>query len=124
MQLVANIPPPPGNVVELGPLTLHYYGVAIAIGALAGITLMRRRYASFGGDPDLADRVAIWAVVAGLVGARVGYVLPRLDQFTDRPLAIFAIWEGGLAFFGGLLFGTIVGIYLVRRWGGEGAGLA
>jgi prolipoprotein diacylglyceryl transferase len=124
MQLVANIPAPPGNVLELGPLTVHYYGIAIAVGALAGITLMRRRYASFGGDPDLADRVAIWAIAAGLVGARVGYVLPRLDQFADRPLAVLAIWEGGLAFFGGLLFGTIMGVYLIHRWGGRVAALA
>jgi prolipoprotein diacylglyceryl transferase len=124
MQLLATIPPPPGNVIELGPLTVHFYGIAIAIGALAGITLMRRRYASFGGDPDLADRVAIWAVLAGLVGARIGYVAPRLDRYADQPLSLLAVWEGGLAFYGGVLFGTIAAVILIRRWGGDVAALA
>jgi prolipoprotein diacylglyceryl transferase len=116
--ILATIPPPPGNVIELGPLTIHYYGVAIAIGVLTAVTLVRRRYASFGGDPELADRIALWAVGAGLVGARIGYVLPRLDQFSS-PLEMLAIWEGGLVFFGGLFAGTAMGIYLIRRWGGD-----
>ncbi len=119
MQLVGTIPPPPGNAIELGPLTIHYYGIAIAIGVLVAITVLRRRYAAMGGDPELADRVAIWAVIAGLVGARLGYVLPRLDRFSDDPLKVFAVWEGGLAYFGGLLAGAVVAILLVRGWGGS-----
>jgi prolipoprotein diacylglyceryl transferase len=122
--LLATIPPPPGNAFELGPLTVHYYGVAIAIGVLVAVTLIRRRYASFGGDPELADRIALWAVFAGLVGARIGYVVPRLDRFAGDPLAILAIWEGGLVFFGGLFAGTAMAVYLVRRWGGDLPALA
>jgi prolipoprotein diacylglyceryl transferase len=117
--LLANIPPPPGNVIELGPLTIHYYGIAIAIGVLLAVSLVRRRYAALGGDPELADRVALWAVAAGLVGARIGYVVPRFDRFAGDPLAMLAIWEGGLVFFGGLLAGTLMGIYLIRRWSGD-----
>jgi prolipoprotein diacylglyceryl transferase len=113
--LVATIPPPPGNVIEIGPLTIHYYGIAIAIGVLASITLIRRRFAAFGGDPDLADRVALWAVGAGFVGARLGYVLPRLDRFADNPLGILAVWEGGLVFFGGLFAGAATAIWLIHR---------
>jgi prolipoprotein diacylglyceryl transferase len=120
MQLLATIPPPPGNVLELGPLTIHYYGIAIAIGVVAAISLLRRRYAALGGDPELADRVGLWAVGMGLVGARLAYVSTNLDRFLfDDILGIFRVWEGGLAFFGGLLFGTLTAIYLVRRWGGS-----
>lgn len=112
---LAQIPPPPGRGVELGPLFLNYYGLAIAIGVLAAILLARRRYAVRGGNPDLVDRTAIIAVVAGFIGARVGYVMWRLDDFADRPLAVFAIWEGGLVFFGGLLFGVVAGLVTARK---------
>ena len=119
MQLVGTIPPSPGNAIELGPLTVHYYGIAITIGVLVAITVLRRRYAALGGNPDLADRVAIWAVVTGLVGARLGHVLPRLERFGEDPLSMLAIWEGGLAYFGGLLAGAVAAVLLVRRWGGH-----
>lgn len=117
--VLAAIPPPPGNVIELGPLTIHFYGIAIAIGALAAIALTRRRYASMGGDADLADRVALWAIGGGLIGARLFYVLPRFERFAAEPASIFAIWEGGLVFFGGIGLGAATGIYLFRRWGGD-----
>jgi prolipoprotein diacylglyceryl transferase len=122
--MLASIPSPPTNVIEIGPLTIHYYGIAIAIGALVAITLVRKRYQSFGGDPELADRAALWAVGMGFVGARVGYLIGRVidgdvARFVERPLSIIAVWEGGLAFFGGLVFGTATGIWYIRRHGGR-----
>jgi prolipoprotein diacylglyceryl transferase len=117
--LLATIPPPPGNTIEIGPLTVHYYGVAIAIGVLVAITLTRRRYAAMGGDADIVDRVGLWAVLFGLVGARVGYLIPRLGEFADRPLQVFAIWEGGLVYFGGLSVGALAALYFLRRNRGD-----
>lgn len=111
----AVIPPPPGDRLELGPLTVHYYGIAIALGALIGVTLLRRRYAARGGDPDLADRTAVWGVAVGLLGARLAYVSTHLPRFVDRPMAVIAIWEGGLAFFGGLTFGIAMVLWYLRR---------
>jgi prolipoprotein diacylglyceryl transferase len=119
MHVLATIPPPPGNVIELGPLTVHYYGIAIAIGVLIAITVVRKRYEAMGGDPELADRVCLWTVGLGFVGARIGYVLPRLDRFAGDPLSAFAVWEGGLVFFGGLFAGTVAAVVLIRRWGGD-----
>lgn len=113
--LWAVIPPPPGDRLELGPLTVHYYGICIAVGALVGVTLLRRRYAARGGDPDLADRTAVWGVAIGLLGARLAYVSTHLGRFLDRPLAVIAIWEGGLAFFGGLTFGLATVMWYLRR---------
>jgi prolipoprotein diacylglyceryl transferase len=125
MVMLANIPPPPGNAVELGPLTIHYYGVAIAIGVLVAISIARRRYARAGGDPDLADKVAIFAVIAGLVGARVGFVTTNYDRFFwDDPLGVFAVWQGGLTFYTGLLFGALGAIWFLRRGGGSLPGFA
>lgn len=114
--MLASIPSPPTNVVEIGPLEVHYYGILIAIGIAIALTVVRRRYERMGGDPDLVDRVLIWAVVAGFVGARLAYASTHLERFEGRPEAILFIWEGGLAFFGGLTFGAITAILLVARW--------
>jgi prolipoprotein diacylglyceryl transferase len=114
---LAAIPPPPGRGIDLGPFTLRYYGLAIALGVLAGVWLARRRYTAVGGDAVVVDAVAGWTVAAGLVGARVGYVLPRLDRFATDPLGALAIWEGGLTFFGALAGGLVGAAWALRRRG-------
>ncbi|MBW3605052.1 MAG: prolipoprotein diacylglyceryl transferase [Actinobacteria bacterium] len=115
--MLATIPAPPGQQIDIGPLSIHYYGVLIGIGALVAIALGRRRWAALGGDPDLVDRVGFVAVIAGLLGGRAGYVATHLSNFTDRPWAVLFLWEGGLAVFGGLTIGIIVGIWYARRLG-------
>jgi prolipoprotein diacylglyceryl transferase len=116
--MLAVIPPPPLDAIHLGPLRLTLYGMFIATGVLVAMTMTRRRYADKGGDPEFADRVAFRTVVIGFVGARLAYVLPRLDRFIEDPLSVFAVWEGGLALFGGLA-GVVTVILLLRRWGGD-----
>jgi prolipoprotein diacylglyceryl transferase len=113
----ATIPPPPGQQIDLGPLSIHYYGVLIGVGALLAIALGRRRYAALGGDPDLIDRVGVVAVLAGLLGARLAYVSTHFSDFIERPWAVLFLWEGGLAFFGGLALGVAVGLWYARRLG-------
>jgi prolipoprotein diacylglyceryl transferase len=100
-------------------LTIRYYGLAIAIGMLVAITIARRRYARLGGDPDLADVTGIVAVVAGVVGARVGHVITNFGTYVDDPITVFAVWRGGLTFYTGLLFGAIAAIWWLRRRGGD-----
>ncbi len=116
---VAAIPAPPIGGFELGPLDVRFYGVLIAFGAYLALQWTVRRYREVGGDEALAERAALAAILFGFLGARIGYVIPRLDSFLDRPLAILAIWEGGLALFGGLIAGTIAVIAVTRRGGGD-----
>lgn len=118
--LLAVIPSPPDPTLDVGPLELHYYGIVIAIGVALAFAITRRRYERYGGDGVALDRVMTWAVVIGFLGARAGYVATHLDSFfgSDAPLApwqVIAIWEGGLAFFGGITFGAIAAVVLLRR---------
>jgi prolipoprotein diacylglyceryl transferase len=122
--MLAAIPAPPLQGFELGPLDLRLYGILIAFGAYLALRWTVSRYESYGGDPELAERAGLGALLFGFLGARLGYVLPRLDRFVDRPLEIFAIWQGGLALFGGLLAGTLAVIIIVRRGRGDVAGMA
>ncbi|MCC5953980.1 MAG: prolipoprotein diacylglyceryl transferase [Acidimicrobiia bacterium] len=115
---MGSIPSPSSSQLELGPLSLTAYGLMIALGVLAAVWLARRRWADRGGDPDDIVTVALWAVPAGLVGARIYHVITDWPKyFPDRPLDAFAIWEGGLGIPGGIALGLVVGVIVARRLG-------
>lgn len=63
MSIFAALPSPSQNVLEIGPLTIHVYGILIAIGVIVAIVVSKKRYMRFGGSGDLFESVAIWAVV-------------------------------------------------------------
>jgi len=113
--LIATIPPPPFNGIELGPLDVRMYGILIALGAYLALRLTVRRYERLGGDAEAAERAALIALAGGFLGARIGYVIPRLDYFVANPQDILAIWQGGLTLFGGLAGGTLAGLAYLRR---------
>jgi prolipoprotein diacylglyceryl transferase len=117
VSVLAAIPPPPFSGFEIGPFNVAMYGVVIALGAFLGLRLTVSRYERTGGDPDVAEKAALMALLFGLLGARIGYVIPRFlgdGGFIERPQDIFAIWQGGLAFFGGLILGTLAAILYLR----------
>ncbi len=125
MSLLAAIPPPPFRGIEIGPLDLRMYGLLIAVGALLALRMTVRRYDALGGDPDVAEKAVLIALLTGFLGARIGYVIPRFagpGGFLERPQDILAIWQGGLAFFGGLIGGTAGAILFVRRRNADVAG--
>jgi prolipoprotein diacylglyceryl transferase len=117
MSLLASIPPPPTNGIQVGPLFFHLYGLCIAIGILAAVSLARRRWQQAGGDPAELERAAFWGVLAGFVGGRLGYVATHTGDFEGRWLHVVAIWEGGLALYGGLTLGIAVGVLVAWRQG-------
>lgn len=121
---LAAIPAPSIGGFTLGPLDVRFYGILIAFGAYLALQWTVKRYAAMDGDPALAERAALGALLFGFLGARIGYVIPRVDRFIDSPLSILAIWEGGLALFGGLTAGTIAVVLITRRGGGDVARMA
>jgi phosphatidylglycerol:prolipoprotein diacylglycerol transferase len=66
-------------------------------------------------DPDRVSTLIFAVLFAGVVGARLFYVVDHLDVFTARPLAALAIWEGGLTLWGGFLLAVPVGIWMTKR---------
>jgi prolipoprotein diacylglyceryl transferase len=114
---LAFIPPPPTEGWKVGPVFIHIYGLCIAIGILAAVSLARRRWQDTGRDPVELEVPMVWGVVAGFIGARIAYVSTHLDQFRGRWLHVVAIWEGGIALYGGLTLGILVGVLVARRRG-------
>jgi prolipoprotein diacylglyceryl transferase len=117
LPILASIPSPSDNAIKIGGLELRAYGLAIALGVIAAVWIARRRWAARGGDPDDISRIALWAVLAGLIGARLYHVLTDVDRFEGRWLHVFAVWEGGLGIPGGLIAGVGTGAFVAHRRG-------
>jgi len=107
----------PGAVaIHVGPIALRWYGVLMAVAMGLGLWLAQRDARRRGLDPESLLKAGELALLAGLVGARLYYVLFNLDYYSQFPGKIFAVWEGGLAIHGGVIAGVLVGgIYAWRR---------
>jgi prolipoprotein diacylglyceryl transferase len=103
--------------VSLGPLELRGYGLMIALGVLAAVWLAQRRWGARGGDPEDIVSIAMLAVPAGLVGARLYHVATDWQSYQGRWIDAFKIWQGGLGIPGGIALGVVVGLYAAHRRG-------
>lgn len=83
--------------------TIALYGVIIAIGVIAGISLVAHLAKKTGQDPDDYWDFAIYGVLFGLVGARIYYVVFEWDSYKDDLLQIFNVRGGGMAIYGGVI---------------------
>jgi phosphatidylglycerol:prolipoprotein diacylglycerol transferase len=99
----------------IGPIPIRMYGLMIGIGFLLGIYLASRRAKKEGLNQDLILDMGVYLLLAAIIGSRVLYVLTTLQEFTRNPLDVFAIWKGGLVFYGGLLAAVPVGIWYVKK---------
>ena len=103
--------------IPLGFVTipLHTYGFMIAVGFLVSIAVMRRLAVRSKVNPDLVSDLAFWLLMTGFLGARILFIITRLDYFMRNPIDIFKVWEGGLVFFGGLISATAYGVWYVNK---------
>lgn len=83
------------------------YGLLIAAAMGLSVWLCARQEKRLGLPRDTAYDVALWAIPAGVIGARLYYVAFQWDMFRSDPLSILFIWEGGLAIYGGVIGGAL-----------------
>ena len=119
-----SIPSPDSSTIELGPLSIHFYGLTLLAAIAAAIAIGGIRWTRRGGDWDLIFRVAVWGVASGIVGARLYHVLTSWNELPDEWWGPFAIWKGGLGVWGGIGLGVIVGAIVAKRSGADLAKLA
>jgi prolipoprotein diacylglyceryl transferase len=115
-----SIPSPEVSYIDLGPLRIHFYALFILTGIILALLLTESRLKTRGVESGVALDVSLWGIPFGILGARFYHVITHPnDYFFEGAdlLAVFRIWEGGLAIFGGLLFGSI-GAYLGARQSG------
>lgn len=115
--LLASIPSPPINDFHIGPLRVTFYGIFIMTGVVIAWIVTRNRFVARGGEAEVAERIVIRVVVFGFLGARLAYVSTHLSRFEGEWWKVIAIWEGGLALYGGLTLGAVVMYLYARKWG-------
>jgi prolipoprotein diacylglyceryl transferase len=118
--IAASLPSPPFSSFQVGPLTIHYYALCLVIGMVIAAVVTNRRLVARGVPSGEIIDIAIWAIPIALIGGRFYHVVTHPNDYFaagDNLLNVFAIWEGGLAIFGSILFGTL-GAYIGCRRAG------
>lgn len=99
----------------IGPIPIRLYGLMIGLGFIIGVFLAARRARKEGVNPDRVVDLCVYMLLMAIVGSRALFVLTNLREFAENPLDAFALWKGGLVFYGGLLAAVPVGIWYARK---------
>ncbi len=118
----------------IGPLPIHLYGVLLMLGAVAGAWLATVEAKRLGEDPELVWDALTWALIGGIVGARLWHVFTPPESmvkmgitthyYLTHPFAIIAVWRGGLGIPGAVMGGALAVWLFARRRGLNFARLA
>ena len=110
---------------NIGPLTIHFYGIVIMLGIVAATYLARREANRRGQNGDLVWDMLVWMLIAGIIGARLWHILtpsPSLVAqgvttyyYLTHPLDAIAIWKGGLGIAGAVVGGAIALFFFGRK---------
>lgn len=102
--------------IDLGFISIHYYSLFIFLGIIIGGQLVIKEAKKFGFTEDFIVNLLFGAILIGIIGARLYFVLFNFDYYIANPLEIFAVWNGGLAIHGGIIFALIfIIVYLKTK---------
>ena len=106
----------PPKALTIGPLSIHFYGMLIALGLAMAVVYAWKRAKSFGiKEDDLTDGV-LWIVPFSVICARAYYCIFEWEQqYADDPISVLYIWKGGLAIYGGII-GAALGIAIFCKF--------
>ncbi|MBN2182113.1 MAG: prolipoprotein diacylglyceryl transferase [Sedimentisphaerales bacterium] len=96
--------------------TVHSFGPMTVLGFVAAYFLIMRISRKIAASPEVITNIVLCCLIAGIVGARAFYVIHHYSQFRGEFFSVFATWNGGLEFYGGVIFAApVVFIYLRRK---------
>lgn len=104
------------DLISIGPVTIKWYGVIIAVGFLLAMIYALKRVKEFDLNPDRMIDVVLVSALFAFVGARLYYVVFSEDraQFFSDPITILQVWNGGLAIYGGVIFAFLTALWMCR----------
>jgi phosphatidylglycerol:prolipoprotein diacylglycerol transferase len=106
---------PNAIALQLGPLSLYWYGICYALGLAGAYWIMVRQARRFGERPEIIGNGLIIVAVAALIGGRLYHVIDQWQLYAANPIAIILPPYSGLGIFGGFVTGALAVIFLVRR---------
>lgn len=107
---------------QIGPIRIYWYGILLTAGAIIAAYVASREAKRRGEDPEHAWNGLLLCLVFGIIGARLYHIISSptgspigWDYYRRNPLAIFAIWQGGLGIYGAVI-GGVLGLYIYTRY--------
>lgn len=105
-------------LVQLGHFEVRSYGVIVALAVIAAVWLSTKEARRKGIDPALIQDFALWALLGGIIGARLYFIVfSEPARFLQNPWEILAIWRGGIGVIGSLMGGALAALWFAHRRG-------
>lgn len=104
------------TLIKLGPISIYWYSVMIAVGFLAAMIVCLTEVKRKKLDIEKYSNMIFYAVLFGILGARIYYVLFNLDYYLKMPSEILKVWHGGLAIHGGIIAGILVAYFYTKKY--------
>lgn len=101
--------------LELGPISVRWYGIIIAVGILLGYFIAQEGVKRIGFDTDTLVDIIFWSAIFGFIMARLYFVVFQWPYYIQNPIEIPMIWHGGIAIHGGLIGGFVTGIIICKQ---------
>jgi phosphatidylglycerol:prolipoprotein diacylglycerol transferase len=103
------------EICRIGPFTIYAYGLMLVLAFFVSSYLSRREAVKEGMDAELIFNLCFYVFIFGIIGSRVFYLLINARFYLDNPLEIIMLQHGGMAWFGGLIFGTGGAIFFIKK---------
>ncbi|HEA2711363.1 TPA: prolipoprotein diacylglyceryl transferase [Staphylococcus aureus] len=99
---------------NLGPLSVRWYGIIIAVGILLGYFVAQRALVKAGLHKDTLVDIIFYSALFGFIAARIYFVIFQWPYYVENPSEIIKIWHGGIAIHGGLIGGFLAGVIVCK----------
>ncbi|ABR49392.1 prolipoprotein diacylglyceryl transferase [Alkaliphilus metalliredigens QYMF] len=104
------------QLFSIGGFNIHLFGITIAIGMIAGMSVMLREGKRKGLNQDKIMDLGLYTIIAGVIGARLNYILAfNFSYYLEHPRAIFMLQEGGLSIQGALIGGALFAFWYMKK---------
>lgn len=103
------------EICKIGPFIIYSYGLMLVLAFFVCSYLASLQAKKEGIDPDIIFNLCFVVFICGIIGARIFYVLNHLVDYLHNPLEIFMLQRGGLAWFGGVIFGSLSAVIFIKN---------
>jgi len=104
-------------IAQVGPVQLGWHGILSMLALVAGVWVGLRRAGQLGIDVDTMISGLGWVIAGAVIGARLFHVMDHVPYYSQHPLEIVAVWQGGIAVYGGFVGGVVVGAIAAWKMG-------